>query len=166
MGVSTRGPWWGHLLVVLGAILSFLEPFCRHLSPKIDKVSEKLTLRYPHEGPCVGAVRTLQASAPCLACSSALVLERRQVTSSGERRTTGYEPWREKDSRLRALVREGQQVTSPCKRGTNNCEPSALLRPDAKRERRETEFFIDNLLVRIHLTIEMITVNWPCAMGV
>jgi len=30
-----------------------LEPFCGHLSPKIDKVSEKLTLRYPHEGPWV-----------------------------------------------------------------------------------------------------------------
>ena len=32
---------------------SFLEPFCGHLSPKIDKVSEMLTLRYSHEGPCV-----------------------------------------------------------------------------------------------------------------
>jgi len=41
-------------MVVLGTIRSFLEPFCGHLSPKIDKVCEELTLRYPHEGPCVG----------------------------------------------------------------------------------------------------------------
>ena len=46
-------PSWGHLNVVLGAILSFLEPFCGHLSPEIDKVSERLTFEYPHEGPCV-----------------------------------------------------------------------------------------------------------------
>ena len=31
---------------------------------------------------------------------------------------------------------------------------------------REREFFIDNLLVRIHLIIEMILVDRPCAMGV
>ena len=30
----------------------------------------------------------------------------------------------------------------------------------------EREFFIDNLLVRIQLTIEMILVDRPCAMGV
>ena len=36
---------WNHR-VVLGAIFGYL-------SPKYDKVSEKLTLRYPHEGPCV-----------------------------------------------------------------------------------------------------------------
>ena len=30
---------------------------------------------------------------------------------------------------------------------------------------REREFFIDNLLVRIHLIIEMILVDRPCAMG-
>ena len=48
-----RGPSWGHPNVVLGAILSFFEPFCGHLSPKIDKVSLKLTFEYPHEGPCV-----------------------------------------------------------------------------------------------------------------
>ena len=29
-----------------------MEPFCGHLSPNIDKVSEELTLRYPHEEPC------------------------------------------------------------------------------------------------------------------
>ena len=31
--------------------------------------------------------------------------------------------------------------------------------------RIEREFFIDNLLVRIHLIIEMILVDRPCAMG-
>jgi hypothetical protein len=31
---------------------------------------------------------------------------------------------------------------------------------------REGEFFIDNLLVQIHLMIETILVDWPCAMGV
>jgi len=30
----------------------------------------------------------------------------------------------------------------------------------------EREFFIDNLLVRIYLNIEMILVDRPCAMGV
>ena len=30
----------------------------------------------------------------------------------------------------------------------------------------EREFFIDNLLVRIHLIIEIIVVDWPCAIGV
>ena len=40
-------------MLVLGALCSFLEPFCGHLSPKIDKVSEELTLRHPHEGPWV-----------------------------------------------------------------------------------------------------------------
>ena len=50
---TTRGPSWGHSSVVLGTIVSFLEPFRGHVSPKFGKVSEKLTLRYPHEGPCV-----------------------------------------------------------------------------------------------------------------
>jgi hypothetical protein len=31
---------------------------------------------------------------------------------------------------------------------------------------REREFFIDNLLVRIHLIIEIILVDRPCAVGV
>ena len=31
---------------------------------------------------------------------------------------------------------------------------------------REREFFIDNLLVRIHLIIEMMLVDRPCTMGV
>ena len=44
---------WGYPVFVLGAISSFLEPFRGHLSPKIDTVSEELTLRYPHEEPWV-----------------------------------------------------------------------------------------------------------------
>ena len=46
---ATRDPSWGHSSVVLGAIVSFLEPFCGNLSPNIDKVCEELTLRYPQE---------------------------------------------------------------------------------------------------------------------
>ena len=53
MPQTTRGPSWGHPMVVLGTIRSFLEPFCGHLLPKIDKVSEELTLRYHHEEPWV-----------------------------------------------------------------------------------------------------------------
>ena len=44
---------WGHPVPVLGAISPFLEPFRGRLSPNIDNVFEKLTLRYPHEGPWV-----------------------------------------------------------------------------------------------------------------
>ena len=51
--VSTKGPMWGHPVPVLGAISPFLEPFRGRLSPNIDNVSEKLTLRYPHEVPWV-----------------------------------------------------------------------------------------------------------------
>ena len=40
-----------------GISRSFLEPFCGHLSPKVDRFSEELTLRYPHEGPCVERTR-------------------------------------------------------------------------------------------------------------
>ena len=44
---------WGYPVPVLGAISPFLEPFRGRLSPNIDNVSEKLTLRYLHEGPWV-----------------------------------------------------------------------------------------------------------------
>ena len=40
------------------------------------------------------------------------------------------------------------------------------LYPRGRKVQREREFFIDNLLVRIHLIIEMILVDRPCAMGV
>ena len=29
----------------------------------------------------------------------------------------------------------------------------------------ESEYFIDNLLVQIHLIIEIVLVDWPCATG-
>jgi len=54
-------------MVVLGALGSFLEPFCGHLSSKIDKVSEELTLRYPHEGPCVNPLAIKEAPGLLLA---------------------------------------------------------------------------------------------------
>ena len=47
---------WGYPVPVLGAISPFLEPFRGRLSPNIDNVSEKLTLRYPHEAPWVAPV--------------------------------------------------------------------------------------------------------------
>jgi len=49
----TKCPMWGYPRPVLGAVDPFLEPFRGRLSPNIDNVSEKLTLRYPHEGPWV-----------------------------------------------------------------------------------------------------------------
>jgi hypothetical protein len=52
-GEATQTPMWGYPVFVLGAVCSFLEPFRGHLSPNIDNVSEKLTLRYPHKGPWV-----------------------------------------------------------------------------------------------------------------
>jgi len=37
--MTTEDPMWGHPMPVLGALSPFLEPFCGHLSPKLDKVS-------------------------------------------------------------------------------------------------------------------------------
>ena len=50
---ATKDPVWGYPRPVLGAVDPFLEPFRGRLWPNIDNVSEKLTLRYPHEGPWV-----------------------------------------------------------------------------------------------------------------
>ena len=44
---------WGYPVPVLGAISPLLEPFRGHLSPNIDNVIEKLTLRYTHIEPWV-----------------------------------------------------------------------------------------------------------------
>ena len=44
---STEGPSWGHQRLVLGAIGSLLEPFCRHVLPKVDKLCSKLTFGIP-----------------------------------------------------------------------------------------------------------------------
>ena len=45
--VSTKGPLWGYPRCGLGAVGAVLEPFCGHLSPKIDKVYETLTFEIP-----------------------------------------------------------------------------------------------------------------------
>ena len=44
---TTKGPMWGHPMPVLGALGSFLEPFCGHLSPKLDMLCSKLTFEIP-----------------------------------------------------------------------------------------------------------------------
>jgi hypothetical protein len=49
--------------------VSFLEPFCGHLSPKHDKVSGELALRYPHEGPCMEKERGATTSSASVGLS-------------------------------------------------------------------------------------------------
>ena len=44
--------------------------------------------------------------------------------------------------------------------------PESVLTHPGHARRLERKFFIDNLLVRIHIIIEMILVDRPCAMGV
>ena len=44
---STKGPMWGYPRLVLGALGSFLEPFCGHVLPKVDKIYSKLTFELP-----------------------------------------------------------------------------------------------------------------------
>jgi len=44
--------------------------------------------------------------------------------------------------------------------------PPGLLAMMGGESNPEREFFIDNLLVRIHLIIETILMDWPCAMEV
>ena len=39
--LTTEGPLWGHPRPVLGATDPYLEPFCGHLSPKIDEIFQK-----------------------------------------------------------------------------------------------------------------------------
>jgi serine/threonine protein kinase len=38
---STKGPSRGYPMPVLGALSPFLEPFCGHLSPKVDAIFQK-----------------------------------------------------------------------------------------------------------------------------
>ena len=35
---ATKGPMWGYPRLVLGALGSFLEPFCGHVLLKVDKL--------------------------------------------------------------------------------------------------------------------------------
>ena len=39
--VTTEDPSWGYPSVVLGAIVSFLEPFRGHLSAKVDEIFQQ-----------------------------------------------------------------------------------------------------------------------------
>ena len=60
-----------------------------------------------------------------------------------------------------------RQVTSPDRQSSllTTYWPKSTL-SHAGHKPRQTEFFVDNLLVRMHLIIEMILVDRPCAMGV
>ena len=60
---STRGPSWGHPRFVLGAIGSFVEPFCGYLSPKVDTSSVNWLLVYPAKGLAWSHIRMLSFDA-------------------------------------------------------------------------------------------------------
>ena len=64
---------WGYPRPVLGAVDPFLEPFRGRLSPNIDNSSEKLTLRYPHEGPWVDSRNTGSAGTSTPGARSAVI---------------------------------------------------------------------------------------------
>ena len=49
---------------------------------------------------------------------------------------------------------------------TTHPDPSVAVNVSLPPWGAEIEFLIDNLLVRVHLIIEMILVDRPCAMGV
>ena len=59
---TTEGPSWGHSKVVLGAIRSFVEPFCGRLSPKIDKVSKKNDFEIPSRRALGGPIKLFDLS--------------------------------------------------------------------------------------------------------
>ena len=66
--VPTKGPMWGYPRCGLGAVGAVLEPFCGHLSPKLDQVSCKLTFEIPPRrtlGGILFPVKTCFAS-PCV----------------------------------------------------------------------------------------------------
>jgi len=56
-GVATEGPSWGYPRPVLGAIDPYSEPFCGHLSPKVDEIFQKRLL--------IEVRRALRGSLPC-----------------------------------------------------------------------------------------------------
>ena len=45
--VTTKCPSWGYQRLVLGAIGLFLESFCGHALPKVDKFCSKSTFEIP-----------------------------------------------------------------------------------------------------------------------
>ena len=64
--------------------------------------------------------------------------------------------------RTRASRSTSKELRTICTMSVNS---SDVLNFPLERE-RERDFFVDNLLVRIHLTIQMILADQPCAMGV
>ena len=63
--VSTKGPMWGYPRLVLGALGSFLEPFCGHVLPKVDKLCLKLTFEIPPQRALRGVVLRGRAPVRC-----------------------------------------------------------------------------------------------------
>jgi len=59
-----------------------------------------------------------------------------------------------------------ERGTPVCAKSLDSGLRSGVDLVDGGALERETEFFVDKLLVRIHLIIEMILVDRPCAMGV
>ena len=57
-----KGPMWGYPRLVLGALGSFLEPFCGHVLPKVDKLYSKLTFEIPPRRALRGAKRMTDSS--------------------------------------------------------------------------------------------------------
>jgi hypothetical protein len=72
------------------------------------------------------------------------------------------------DTRIRLLV-DGSNAKpmAPTRAESLERHPARISQPlRVDTVSREREFFIDNLLVRIHLIIEKFLVDRPCAMGV
>ena len=79
----------------------------------------------------------------------------------GRMREREREGERERE-REREKERERESVCGGAGRGPGGPLPVGV----AAAFQREREIFIDNLLVRVHLIIEMILVDRPCATGV
>ena len=82
----TLQPWPHHKRPFVGAFQGrswshghLSSKFGGHLSPKIDKVSEELTLRYPHEEPCVDSAAP---QSPLVAQSTVLDTDAERIRHS------------------------------------------------------------------------------------
>ena len=143
---TTKGPMWGYPVPVLGAISPFLEPFRGRLSPNIDNVSEKLTLRYPHEGPWV--VRT------------APVLDSRTTTSQKceavprRARIQGSWTFVPLNSRLERNEAEEEEFDLP-ERASARAVGRVLL--DAVRQKPHTHHLLSEIRVGIHGVLSLYT---------
>ena len=62
--VSTKGPMWWYPRLVLGALGSFLEPFCGHLLPKVDRLCSKLTFEIPPQRALRGTIHCVGGGHP------------------------------------------------------------------------------------------------------